>query len=609
MKRVLCLILAIVMAWCLAACGKDAPSPTEATPDESVAPTEKPEDPSDGYSISKPHKDIEWIYQKGAMYYSNDEGLWKVSEDGKPQQIVKGEVGAFSTDGTKVIYSAPVDDAEDTSTVCRIAVVNTDGTQDETLIRSEESNLRPITIYNDTIYYVTDTKDRKGKLMAWDKATSKEEEKAKEVSGILLSAPNKFYYTVVKKGGAIYSMYCYHTDRDQYSRIGNDEFKWTDQPSVYFDNGAYYTLKAEDQGKKSDIILYRLKSDDKVETADQANELNGRIETEDCLLSQSSVYYSVYPEATKEIYRIERGGGEPRKLTDTGRFGTLRSAGDALIYQAYDEVFYCNGDELKAIDGFDSDKLTQHVLWCVGETLYYADGKMIGTIKKQFKDAIPPVETDSMTDSVQIDGNRPASQENPYVTTDKEKTMDSSGSFYITGEQIEGTYTAKNRMPKVLLDSRDASQVNEEIQKKYGMIFEDDSSNEFMSRTDYVCYLNGNILSLAIEQVYTHEHQFQVYNFDVSSGKRLSNDELLSQTDITIEKAQYMIIQQTPAQYEKVAKIEMSGSNISMTEKYLPYAKYYFDSNKQLIALYTIWGTPGSGQNGFLLPLDAYYKG
>lgn len=612
MKRVLCLILAIVMAWCLAACGKDAPSPTEATPDESVAPTEKPEDPSDGYSISKPHKDIEWVYQKGAMYYSNDEGLWKVSEDGKPQQIVKGEVGAFSTDGTKVIYSAPVDDAEDTSTVCRIAVVNIDGTQDETVIRSEKSNLRPITIHNDTLYYVTDTKDKKGELMAWDKAASKENKEESFIDEILLVSGNKIYSTT-QIGSNPTDLYCYHTDQKEYYHVGNDEFTLSQNQVVYAEDDAYYTIDIVKNSDRTNIIVYSLQPDDTVKTAKEVNDVSGNVKSQNCLLHHSSLYYTVDAGKAKEIYRLAPDGEEPEKLNDTGRSGKLYSAGDAVIYQTEDEVFYCSGNELKTIELSGVDLSTHHVLWCSSDTIYYVDGDTVATTQNSLKDEIEPVETESKTGSVEIDGSRPASQENSYVTTARELTADFSGSFYITGEYADDTYTAKNRMPKVMLDSSDASQVNDEIQEKYGKFFDNKSnaSNELISRTDYVCYLNDNILSIAIEQVIERNHAFQVYNFDVSNGKQLSNDELFALSDISTENAHDQMMRQAPTEFERITKnqMKMSQSDIDSTEKDLSYAKYYFDSDKQMIALYTLSGTPGSGHTNILLPLDAYYKG
>lgn len=613
MKKVLCLLLAIVMVWCLSACGKEESSSTEATADESTAPTEKPEDPSEDYSISLTHKDIEWLYHKGTMYYSNDEGLWKVAEDGKPQQIVKGEVGAFTTDGTKVIYSAPVDDAEDdNSTVCRIAVVNVDGTQDETVIRSKESALRPITAHNDTIYYVTDTKDREGKLMAWDIAASTESEERSFIHEIPLVSGNKFYYTT-KIGSNPTNLYCYHTDHDEGYHVGNDEFTVDQNQVVYAEDDAYYTIGIEKNADKTNIIVYSLQPDDTVKTVKEVKDVSGNVKSQNCVLHHSLLYYTVDAGKAKEIYRLAPDSKEPEKLNDTGRSGKLYPAGDAVIYQTEDEVFYCNGNELKAIELSGVDLSTQPVLWCNSDTIYYVDGDTIVTAQNNLKDEMPPVETESQTGSVGIDGSRPASQENRYVTTTREITADFSGSFYITGEHVDDTYIAKNRMPKVMLDSFDASQVNDEIQEKYGKFFDNKSnaSNEFISRTDYVCYLNDNILSIAIEQSIDRDHTFQVYNFDVSNGKLLSNDEIFALSNISQENAHDQMMRQAPTEFERITKkqMKMSQSDIDLTEKDLSYAKYYFDSDKQVIALYTLSGTPGSGHTNVLLPLDAYYQG
>lgn len=602
--------MALMIIMLMAACGAKNDTDHEASADESVAATEKAEYIPPDYAISQEEGKINWAFKNGVMVYSNDEGLWRLSEDGEPQQIVKGDVTGFATDGQKILYGEKVSPStadESDSTISRISVIHTDGTQNEVLVKSDEETLRPITMDRDVLYYLADTKKSKGKMIAWNTASSKSDKKWSSVDDVLLISGSKFYFT--DKNMSEYELYCYHTDYDDEYHVGNDDFKWSEEQNVFCENDTYYAVGTSYSGGKTDITVYKLMPDDTTEVAKEVKGINGNVKKKNCVISGSALYYSISSGNKDTVYKLALDGDEPEEMTDTDRTGTLRLAGDSVIFQTDDVIFYCDGSELKAIDGLKTDLIVQQVLWCDNNTIYYSDNTKVGAVKKELNDDVPSAEKDTGSSNSSFDSDRPASQETRYVTTDQQMTRKFSGKVYITGENAETPYEATSRLPKVQLDSSDAQTVNEEIQTDFGRIFEE-GEKDYAVRVDYVTYLNDNTLSLAVESVIERDHTIKVYNFDVTTGKQLTDDDFFALSDTSLEKARQMIVDAAPAQYNSMyPSMKMIQSDLDRTEEGLSYAKYYFDSNKQVIARYALYGTPGAGQSVVLMPLDAHYTG
>lgn len=603
MKKAICFVLTLMIIMLMAACGTNDSADDEASADESAAGAEN-DSPAD-YAVSQEFFDINYLYQDGVMYYSNEEGLWLLSEDGTSQRIAEEIIGPFATDGQKILYESQLD----TSTADQkkrpgsmISVINTDGTQEQVLLQTEEARYQPIMLQHDVLYYIQKDRKVKGELMAYDIASSKENSLMEKVFDVLCVSGSRFYYRYDRKQNN-YELYCYHADSDENNHVGNDDEKISYKQKVYYDNDAFYTVATEKNGAKTDITVYALHPDDTTEIVKEIKGIEGRVEEESCVFYDNALYYVLPSDDTDEVYRCAMDADEAEKLTDTGRSGTLLLAGDGVIFQTDDYAFFTNGNELKAIDGLSTHLLENLVMWCDGETAFCMDGKGVAKKTIRLMDEVPSVESYTIPDN-----GRPASQETGYVATDKTVTRTFSGKFYLTGENAETTYEATNRLPKVLLDSSDADEVNDEIDASFGQIFGDDANDQAMIHVDYVSYLNGDTLSLAIELRYDSDHCFKVYNFDVTTGKRLTNEELFALSDTSLEEVEQQIIDRAPVQFNEMYGNKTSHSDLERTRDGLAYANYFFDSDKQLVTIYDLWGTPGAGDSWLVMPLDAHYQ-
>lgn len=82
------------------------------------------------------------------------------------------------------------------------------------------------------------------------------------------------------------------------------------------------------------------------------------------------------------------------------------------------------------------------------------------------------------------------------------------------------------RIPEILLDSEDAKAANDEIVEKYGKVFTSEQTGGIVN-LDYEAYLNDSVLSVIVTvKVDGGNTDGLGYNFDVLTGKKLSNKEL-----------------------------------------------------------------------------------
>jgi hypothetical protein len=95
-------------------------------------------------------------------------------------------------------------------------------------------------------------------------------------------------------------------------------------------------------------------------------------------------------------------------------------------------------------------------------------------------------------------------------------------------------------IPKIDINSDYAITINKEIQEEYKTEVDDEINNYkkgysvFLYSVEYDVFLNDTILSLVICREYPDDCiDYQVYNVDVSTGKSVSNTQLLQYKDIT----------------------------------------------------------------------------
>lgn len=206
-----------------------------------------------------------------------------------------------------------------------------------------------------------------------------------------------------------------------------------------------------------------------------------------------------------------------------------------------------------------------------------------------------------------------------YVTTEREYNVTYDGEFYITGEKSGTSSQARCRMPQLSVDSEDAEAINYDIHEEYDKVFEDIETyyqDYEMNRTDYVAYLNGNILSLVIETRTTNTPNsfFKVYNIDVKTGKELNNEDVVKLSNISLNEAYGQLYSKiesiyTDEQKEWVdAETYESIKGKSLDDKNIQESMFYYNENGSLMAAYRYYWFAGAENYGDIFELSAKCK-
>ena len=202
-----------------------------------------------------------------------------------------------------------------------------------------------------------------------------------------------------------------------------------------------------------------------------------------------------------------------------------------------------------------------------------------------------------------------------FVETKTERHLPGTFNFLITGEKGQAEGSVPNRIPRLLLTSADAQRINEEIASAYDSLLEqleEAAATHPMGRIDYVAYLNGNILSLAIESrsVDTPNSTFNVYNLDVTTGKELSYEETAALSDKGLSNAQAEVIAAINELFDDMAqngapnKIIEQARSSSISEENLSKVKYYFNGEGKLTAAFRYTGVAGASDYGEIAVLS-----
>lgn len=192
-----------------------------------------------------------------------------------------------------------------------------------------------------------------------------------------------------------------------------------------------------------------------------------------------------------------------------------------------------------------------------------------------------------------------------YVTTARQKT------YYFEGKGF--TY----RIPKINLSGSDAADVNAKIYKDYNDCFTKNPLEAYPGNNtglDYASYLNGDVLSVVITQVYPYNQfiTYDVYNFNVKTGKRLYNKDILALKGITDTAARKNVIALLRNEFKSVLNNSSSGAiaqkalDRSTSESNLNDNLYFLGNNGKLMAKYTIYWIAGSGRYYRTKELNAY---
>ena len=169
------------------------------------------------------------------------------------------------------------------------------------------------------------------------------------------------------------------------------------------------------------------------------------------------------------------------------------------------------------------------------------------------------------------------------------------------------------RIPEITIDSDDAREVNDEILEKYGSTMdaaEEQNSSVANTFIDYDAYLTNDILSVVInvELGSGHSWQYSVYNFDISTGKSLTNRTLCKKigTDWdTMKKTlssnlEYYYNQTYPQHAKTPSMYDTLGSDN------LEAARLFIGSTRKIQAVCTIYIPAGSGHLQQFIDLYKY---
>lgn len=203
----------------------------------------------------------------------------------------------------------------------------------------------------------------------------------------------------------------------------------------------------------------------------------------------------------------------------------------------------------------------------------------------------------------------------PAKTKDSYITVGLSETFSYT-DKTGNVYNAVYKIPKIDIDSEDAEAANEEINEKYLNDFAS-ANNEVAAHNsltcdslDYDSYQDETILSVLIRRVYfSHTVDYSVYNFNVKTGKLLSNEELCEAIGTSYEKTMAML--QSKLKYDYAGKYATASRpknyeedlEKTMSEENLKASQFFLDSKGKLNAVCKEYTSVGTGEFSVVLSL------
>jgi len=127
-----------------------------------------------------------------------------------------------------------------------------------------------------------------------------------------------------------------------------------------------------------------------------------------------------------------------------------------------------------------------------------------------------------------------------FNTNNIEKYFNNNTDNFVSASFSDTTDVYSYSIPKIDINSDDAKAINKEILDGYKPEIDEEIANfkqglsVYMYSVQYDSFVNGNILSLVISCEFPDDCiDYQVYNVDVSTGKCISNTQLLQYKNIT----------------------------------------------------------------------------
>lgn len=227
-------------------------------------------------------------------------------------------------------------------------------------------------------------------------------------------------------------------------------------------------------------------------------------------------------------------------------------------------------------------------------------------------------ETQAMTAAPAVPVTEPETTPETEPETEAKKSEIGTVGDYV-GVARETSFTAENgaeskfRIPEILLESDDASDANDEIEERYGAIITDleesGSANNY-NFLDFDSYLNGEILSVVINSkyAYTNVYQYSVYNFSVTTGKRLTNRTLCKELGTTWDEMKSLLSDALKEEYVKNFP-SFEGTDFQYTtlsSSNLEASQLYLGSFKTVMAVCTLYTGAGAGDYERVVEVTSY---
>lgn len=162
---------------------------------------------------------------------------------------------------------------------------------------------------------------------------------------------------------------------------------------------------------------------------------------------------------------------------------------------------------------------------------------------------------------------------------------------YNIKEEQEGKYNVDINLPAFNVDSEDAASFNETTQKIFAnkagdVLFKSDKYTIY--NVQYVAYLNEDILSLVIKSTLKEGDAkerliVQTYNYDITTGKAITLNELLEKKGITQKEVNRKITQQVRQAAKETEEVAEQLANAGQTvyERDINNAMYVTDNVNQ----------------------------
>ncbi|MEE0264902.1 MAG: hypothetical protein UD936_04660, partial [Acutalibacteraceae bacterium] len=155
-------------------------------------------------------------------------------------------------------------------------------------------------------------------------------------------------------------------------------------------------------------------------------------------------------------------------------------------------------------------------------------------------------------------------------------------------------------IPKILLDSNDAQTVNDEILSKHQKYYDEldnysTAPNLTLNEISYKASFTNGILSVCINRKMGMGSEYDVYNFDVATGKLLTNEDFCDKIGLSYDDIKEQIISGINDYYENLdsnpnasyQQWKAENLNYSLSEENLSFAKVYYEDGV-LTAMYRV---------------------